>query len=67
MMKKTLIIATSGLIIYALLAIPEDKSTLTNMGMLIKSKSANQHQFNRQQAHKLRDIRSKFGVKNSNR
>ena len=58
--KKTLIIAISGLIIYALLAIPEDRSTLTNMGMLIKSKAAGQQQFNRQYAHKLKSIRSKY-------
>ena len=67
LIKKTLMITISGLIIFALLAIPEDRSTLTSMGMLIKSKAANQHQFKKQYAYKLRNIRSKFRVKSSNR
>lgn len=64
--KKILLIVVSVSFILALLVIPEDRSTFTHMGLLIKAKAAGQHKPNRQHTLDLRKMRPKFNVNSSN-
>ena len=64
--KKILLIIVSGSFILALLIIPEDRSTFTHMGSLIKAKAEGKSNSNRQHTLDLRKMRPKFNVNSSN-
>lgn len=59
---KTLIAIISVSFILALLVIPEDRSTFTHMGVLIKAKATGQYKSNRPHTLDLSKMRPKFNV-----